>query len=392
MTANGGTTWDEDRLLDQARAATGLGDFGDDAFREGLGRLVWSLEHEADLPDLGVAILGEIVAGSLRQRLQIEDWYRRHPEIDDEPIREPLVGLGLPRTGSSALSALIAEDPRTRSFANWQTVDMCPPPSTVPAPDPRLALTAERQELQKQAAPRAQALLPITVTGPAECQSLLQLNFASPSFAAMAPVPTYARWLLYEADMRPTYAYERRTLKLLQWGLEPLPWRLKCPNHLLWLDAFDEVFPDARFWWTHRDPSEVLVSVADLYMEVGAMFGSTPDRVACGAYNLEQWDLAMARGVAWRDDDHDDRFFDLEFRAVQRDPIGEVTALYRWLGQDVSSEFESNMRQWWAEHAASRSENVHPDPAVFGLDPDELRARFARYTARAERWCRRDDP
>jgi hypothetical protein len=191
--------------------------------------------------------------------------------------------------------------------------------------------------------------------------------------------------------MRPTYRYERRALKLLQWGLEPLPWRLKCPNHLLWLDAFDEVFPDARFWWTHRDPSEVLVSVADLYMEVGAMFGSRPNPVECGAYNLQQWELALDRGTAWRVDGHEDRFFDLDFRAVQRDPIGEVSALYRWLGEEVSPEFEGNMRQWWAEHAASRPENVHPEPAAFGLDLDEVRARFTRYTERAEQWCRDGD-
>ena len=51
-----------------------------------------------------------------QQRLQIEDWYRRHPEIDDEPIDAPLIGLGLPRTGSTALSCLLGEDPR-RPFA-----------------------------------------------------------------------------------------------------------------------------------------------------------------------------------------------------------------------------------------------------------------------------------
>src|SRR5262245_39605979 len=90
-------------LLSAAQAATGLTDFGEDSFREGLERLVWSLREEARLSDIGRYALPHLIVNLLSQRLQIEDWYRRHPEIDDERIDRPLIGLGLPRTGSTAL-------------------------------------------------------------------------------------------------------------------------------------------------------------------------------------------------------------------------------------------------------------------------------------------------
>ena len=102
---------EHDDLIDDARNQTGLDDFGDDSFREGLERLVRSLQHEAKLNAMGQEAMRGRIVGLLAQRLQIEDWFRRHPEMGEEPIESPLIGLGLPRTGSTALSFLLAEDP-----------------------------------------------------------------------------------------------------------------------------------------------------------------------------------------------------------------------------------------------------------------------------------------
>jgi hypothetical protein len=125
----------------EARAQTGLDDFGDDSFREGLEILVRSLRNEAQLNATGEAFVYPRIAGHLAQRLQVEDWYRRHPEIDDVPVVAPLIGLGLPRTGSTALSFLLAQDPNIRYLRQWESSQPCPPPSTVEGPDPRIAST-----------------------------------------------------------------------------------------------------------------------------------------------------------------------------------------------------------------------------------------------------------
>ncbi|MGA8249968.1 MAG: sulfotransferase, partial [Mycobacterium sp.] len=105
-----------DDVLDGARRDTGLDDFGGDSFREGLHCLIESLNTEADLNPVGEFIVHDLIMKSLKNRLHIEDWYRRHPEIEDEVIDRPLIGLGLPRTGSTALSFLLAEDPDARSL------------------------------------------------------------------------------------------------------------------------------------------------------------------------------------------------------------------------------------------------------------------------------------
>ena len=113
-----------------------------------------SLRTEATLNAVGEIVLPELILKHLSQRLQIEDWYRRHPEIDDEPIDAPLIGLGLPRTGSTALSILLAEDPDARSLRRWEAGAPCPPPSTVDGPDPRIAEAEAMQRMQDQLSPR----------------------------------------------------------------------------------------------------------------------------------------------------------------------------------------------------------------------------------------------
>jgi hypothetical protein len=378
-----------DELLGAARAQTGLDNFGEDSFREGLERLVRALDDEAKLNEVGLAVLPYLITNLLAQRLQIEDWYRRHPEIDEEPIEAPLIGLGLPRTGSTALSFLLAEDPHARSLRRWEAVNPCPPPSTVEGPDPRIEQAAAAVALQNELAPRLASLVPSTPTGPEECQDLMALSFRSHYFQAFASIPSYSAWLR-DADLTSTYAYEKRVLKLLQWGAPAKPWRLKCPSHLLWLDALDRVFPDARYVMTHRDPTDVMVSVADLYGEVAGQFNTEVDRHYLGSLNVDHWTVAMKRLLEFRAGAATDRFYDMSFAELQRDPIGEVRGLYRWLGEPVTDEFEAGMRRWWEDNGAQRDANVHPDPHEFGLDLDEVRTGFTGYSAQMSTWTRRE--
>jgi hypothetical protein len=378
-----------DELLAVARATTGLDDFGEDSFRAGLTRVVRALDDEARLPGAGRAVVEGRIVALLAQRLQIEDWYRRHPEIDDEPIDAPLIGVTIPRTGSTALSFLLAEDPHARSLRTWEAYEPCPPPSTVPAPDPRIERARAAMEGSSREPSRTAKLVPSSATGPMETQFLLALNFTAFLFQGFAEIPSYTNWLIHDADLVPSFEYQRRTLKLLQWGRPRLPWRLKCPTNSLFIAALDEVFPDAQYVMTHRDPTEVVVSCAHLYAEVGRRYRDDVDLRYLGAMNVELLVESVDRTLAFRDRGADHRFYDIDSRALQQDPIGEVRGLYAWLGQPVTDEFEAGMARWWRENAQDREPNVHPDAAAFGIDLDELRPRLADYTARVARWTAR---
>ncbi len=368
-------------LMQAAESEAGLHDFGAETFVEGLERLVTALRDEADLNAFGTGPLRERILGHLKQRLQVEDWYRRHPEIEEVEIKAPLFGISLPRTGSTALSFLLAEDPKARYLRNWESAQPCPPPSTVKGPDPRrrLAGDADRKVSER-------AHTPSRVDGPMECQDLMALDFKSQIFQAFAHVPSYSDWLL-DADLTSTYVYERRVLKLRQWGEPARPWRLKAPTHLVYLKYLDSAFPDARFVMTHRDPTEVVLWVARVYADVRSNFSDHVDLPYFGELNLKTWSEGMKRALDFRDQGADHRFYDIDFAAMNTDPIAEVRGLYAWLEEPVSEAFEARMARWWKENSETREPS--PRAAQFGLSSDEIRRHFADFLERMTSWTQR---
>ena len=366
-------------VQDAAVAQSGLDDFGDDSYREGLEILLAALRDEARLNARGEAFIYQRIIGYLDQRLQVEDWYRRHPEIDDERIESPLIGLGLPRTGSTALSMLLAQDPDVRYLRRWESSQPCPPPSTVEGIDPRIP--PDKGEMIG-----TRYHVPADTHGPMECHELMALGFASHIFQSFAQVPTYSAWLVEKADLQSTLSYQRRVMKLLQWGEPTRPWRLKCPSHVLWLEQLAAVFPDAKYVMTHRDLTDVILSVAELYADIIGAFTDEMDPPYIGQLNVEHWSLGMDRALAFRAAGADDLFYDIDFRAMQADPIGEVKGLYAWLGGPISDEFQERMRNWWTEAAAEREPSQRTDPVEFGIDLEQVRPRFAQYVDMASRW------
>lgn len=370
-------------LLDKARGATGLDDFGDDGFREGLERLVASGDREARLNDVGRAMFDGQIVMMLMKRLEIEDWYARHPEIDEQEIAAPLFVLGLPRTGSTALHCLLGEDPAVRVMRNWECMNPCPPPEAATyETDPRIAVMEEQMKLRDQLTPRMKQMLPSTATSPTEDQLTMGYDFKSQMFQAGFRIPSYAQWLHHEADLEPTFRYVKRVLKLLQWRCPPSRWRLKNPTYSMFIGALDQVFPDARYCMTHRDVANVIPSVADLYFEMHKPGTDEVDKPWLGAINEEFGLLGMERMIAFRDAGNEHRFFDIHFAPFQKDPFPTLAKLYEFLGEEFTAEAEARMRAWRDSTPRDKHGRHEYNGAEFGLDTTELREKFRFYTDR----------
>lgn len=370
-------------LIKRSIAATSYDYFGDESFREGLERLVTSADEEADLTDRGRAVFDHQIVGMLSNRLQVEHWYQLHPEIDAETISAPLIGLGLPRTGSTALSFLLAEDPATRSIRTWESIRPCPPPeAATQLNDPRIAETDAMMTSQDRLFPRLRAMLPTSTTGPIECQHFMGYDFKSQIFQASAWIPSYVEWLNHEADLVATYRYVERVLKLLQWHCPPKRWRLKNPAHTLFITALIKVFPDARFWMTHRDIASVIPSVADLYFEMQRPFRRQVDKHALGRLVTDFCELGMRRMIAFRDAGNDHRFFDIYFATMQNDPTPMLADLYAFLGETLSSDTLARMQAWQSSSSGERHDIERTPATDFGIDSEQLRQRFRFYTER----------
>jgi hypothetical protein len=370
-------------LLQRARAVTSLDDFGDAAFLEGLENLVSAIDTEARLTEFGRAAYDAQIVDLLSNRLQVEHWYRLHPEIEEQEIIAPLIGLGLPRTGSTALSCLLAEDPAVRCIRNWEAQAPCPPPEmATQRSDPRIAKAQLGIDRRNQMFPRMKAMVPSTATSPTECQTYMAYDFKSQLFQAFVQVPSYVEWLNHKADLIPTYQYVKRVLKLLQWRCPPQRWRLKNPSHSLFIDALAKVFPDARFWMTHRDVANVIPSVADLYYELTKAFSEHVDKKWLGGMTTDFCELGMRRMMAFRDAGNEPRFFDVYFGPFQKNPLPHIEKLYAFLGEELTPQAVERMQIWRRETPRDKHGDHSYDPGEFGLDPARLRQRFAFYSDR----------
>lgn len=373
------TTLDVDALVAAACERAGHDDFGADTWQEGLDVLVWALLHDADLNELGAAVFADQIVGHLSNRLEVEHWYTRHPEIDEQRIVAPLFGLGMPRTGSTALSFLLACDPARRYLRTWEAGTPCPPPATATEhTDPRIASSEAGIAVVHELFPDFVGMLPSSATGPQECILLTALDFRSQVFEGMALLPTFTQWLL-TSDMTPGYRYHERVLKLLQWRCPPTRWWLKSPAHMTSIDALDAVYPDARFVMTHRHLGDVLPSVCALKDALGSPLAHALDLHALGRHETELWSRSLRTTMAFRDAGREDRFFDVGFAALQDDPLAAVAQLYEQLGDELTAATQARMAAWWRDSAEDRRRGPRPDPTRYGLDLDALGAAFGFY-------------
>lgn len=264
-----------DELVETARRNTGFDDFGTEDWQEALQVLLHSIETEAELHFFGRIWTRNDILSFLEARLRIEDAYKAHPEIDDEVIDRPVFVTGLPRSGTSILFELLAQDQQLMAPANWEFVLPCPPPEAATyRTDPRVPRAHDLITQLGRVAPSLNAMHELGAWIPNECFVALRMSFRSGHLSASCQVPSYNNWL-YGADMEPAYRHYKRLLKLLQWHNPRDHWLLKSPEHETFLPTLFKVFPDARVVLTHRDPVRAQGSVTSL---LGTFFSMRSDK------------------------------------------------------------------------------------------------------------------
>jgi hypothetical protein len=376
---------DERTLLAAACRRTGLDDFGDPAFREPLRRLLASLETEARLNLVGRMAAREDITGMLCNRLRIEHDRRENPRIGAVRIRRPLFITGLPRSGSTFLHGLLAQDPANRVPEHWEARFPSPPPERASyETDPRIERAARDIRWFFRLAPEFRRIHPIGARLPEECVVILSHSFLSFQFSTTWFVPAYQAWL-DEQDLAPAYRIHHRVLQQLQWRCAGERWVLKAPPHLPGLRALFATYPDAGVIVTHRDPLEVVASVASLHVALRSVFSDSVDPVAVGPEVSRMLADDIRRGFGARDDGSvpADRFVDLRYTELVRDPLAAVRGIYRHFDLPLSSAAEERMGRYVATHPKDEHGPHNYDLEQFGLDPERERERYRAYS---ERW------
>jgi hypothetical protein len=376
--------FDPDTLIDQACELAGSDDFGEpDGWREGLERLTDGLVTEARLSDLGVEIAVLDIVSPLTNRLRIMQWRKECPEVAHAPIERPLFICGQPRTGTTILFDLLAQDPDLRPPLTWE-VDA---PWPVPRPesyatDPRIAQIQGNIEMSEQIVPGLLAFHPMGALVGQECVRIWAAQFCSMIYPVQYRLPSYAHWLLHDADHRNAYRYHRIFLQHLQSGVKG-QWLLKSPAHLWQLDTLVAEYPDAVIVQTHRDPVNVISSIAALTHHLRRLASDRSDIEECARQSCEEIVVGLQRSMALRDSGAlaPGQVIDVQFADFIRDPFATIGDVYEALGRELTPRAEQRMRDHLAAHPGDGG-GARYRWSDTGLDAGLVRERVAAYQER----------
>ncbi len=371
-----------DELIEQAQRSTGLTRFDSDSFREGLGVFLSDLKRSAP-PDAAVERIRGSVIGALSNRLKITAYLEQRPELLQRPVERPVFVFGVPRTGTTLLSNLLAADPARRSPLTWEIDDPVPPAAAAMLyTDPRALARLEMERKMLAARPEMGKYYRNSAIYPNECMFFIMQDFKALIWESRGKLPNYRDWL-FQADLASTYQYHKRYLQLLA-AEAPGTWNLKMPSHALWLPALLKVYPDARLVWTHRDPYTATGSFCSLISLSHQAFTAAVDKEWLGQDCSFQAVEHANRIMDARDQLGEDRIIDVHYADLMRKPLETMRQLYQALGDDFTQEAEAGMSSWLADNPQDKFGKHEYKLAQFGLSPEKLAPRFERYLSRYE--------
>lgn len=374
---------DERELIASAIAATGLDDFGGDGFLPGLRALIETYEQNG-FDARGRKRNRRRLLGLLTTRLQLEAWWKRHPEVLERKLESPFVLTGLPRSGTSAVFNLLSEDPAVRSLRLWESQFPFPPEGWNEArrgePDPRRDAIEAYYAAGREKNPDFTQIHFASADTPEECVVIQVYAFAGVQHGIEVMMEPYGSWFRTQRQHR-VYEIERKILQLLDWQRPGERWLLKSPAHMWGLDALLESFPDAGVIWCHRTPMEAIASMCSM-IETLMKTRTDLDPATLGPVVMDFYATSVERGLTTRDELEAARFVDLWHDDFVRDGMKAIARVYDHFGRALTPETRAAM-----EARLLRSpRHAHGAHAYalekYGLTAGAVRERFAAYIER----------
>lgn len=370
-----------EQFLRRARDETGLSDYGDDNFMEGLQCLTSSLNREANLNDVGRYAAGVTISNSLKTRLQLEDYIRANPELLDREVERPVFIVGLPRTGTTALHHLLNQDKRNHTLRLWEGRRPVPPPEDATyTSDLRIQKESEGVSLTEKMIPGFSAAHLMGAEEPDECYMLFNRLFQSVEFTAMYHIPTYMHWL-FQMDLDDAYAYHKRQLQVLQ-HKKSGRMILKSPFHQLGLESILKHYPDALIVQQHRAPETIVASGCSFSEILKRPFSDSVDPLDIGRewlFQLETYTNTFETARASLEQLYPQQFIDIHYEEFVRDPWPAMEKIYAHIPQEMSADARASIQHWIDSNPKGKRGSHEYRLEQYGLDSSDVERVFGEY-------------
>lgn len=323
------------------------------------------------------------------QRSRFEALFNRHPEIEDVELKPPIIIAGLPRSGTTNLSNIMACDSRLNVLTSWEGFRPMPSLDVLEgrADDDRAQIGEIGREQLLCIAPLAQAMYDISNEGATEETLLMHLAGMPVGCQNYAYTPEWNKWFWQEMDPSVMYRFLKRAFQALQWmrGKEGSKrWILKSPHHLAFLPSLNQAFDDARYVITHRDPASSTISNATMIAYLFRQTYAQPDTSA--AFDVA---TAMAQGMVGglvRDIDVIDpsRVVHVYFHDYMADTIGTLKKVYQGCDLDWTDQAQSELESYMQSHQRGRHGGriAYNPERDFGRTRQQIRGDYPEYLDR----------
>jgi hypothetical protein len=371
-----------DSILADARALTGLDDFGSMDFLERLGRILGEVSANANVWRHAKERMRGSLVKAAANRLKNKAYLDTHPQVAEEKIDRPIIIVGLPRSGTTHLENLIAADRRLRHLPVFLGSEAVPAPGDTPDADgldPRwVRANAHWQRMSQNVIMAAMhEHSPDHACGENELQ---MPDFTTYQWEWMAEVPGWRDYYLSH-DQTPHYAYGKKMLQAIacQFPSE-CRWILKGNQHSEQLPALIANYPDAFIIQIHRDPLAILQSVLTMRGLSILSDQKQPDIQAHVDYWVDRIERMLRAYLRDMDKVPAGQRLDILFGDVIADDVGTAQRVLEFADLPSTPESIADMRNYMDSHPRGKDGRVVYDLAGdFNLDVAALRTRFAFY-------------
>jgi len=346
---------------------------------------VQGFDRNPHLLGIGRVLIKKILTKYLAARCAVLKFYSENQSFIQThgKLRAPFIITGLPRTGSTLLQRLMAEDPDARSPLTFEMESPLPPMSHDgdPLGDPRIARSGDALKLLARIAPGfLEKLAESHLWSATEFEESYIYMLAHNGVAVMDAANAGEEYVqvqqqgLYHA---PVLRYERIFFTMLD-AYRPAKshWVLKAPNYAPAFPWMAKEYEDARIVLTHRNPLVVLPSVCRLMESWCIAFTRDGffDKHGFAKIVSEILKPNLSVPLQYRRDnpDRSRRIFDCMYDELFADPIAMVKRIYSWFDLEVTQTFEQRMRTYLDNNRQGKYGRHCYSLQEYGLDPQVL--------------------
>ena len=375
-------------LLDAAfaEAGTGAREFRDPSF---LPNLEKTLEVPARLEMSARGLMG-VQANFQRflvNRLRWEADVEKHPEILDEDVSDPIIVLGLPRSGTTKLQRFLSADPNVQATPAWAMFNPAPFPGEERGdPTPRRQWASAMMAAVTNTGETYQVMHEFAADEADETSFIPLANFDNHMQFITTPDYPHLEWTRSISRV-PSQAYLKEMLKYLQWqggGKQGRPWVLKNPGNTGEFLEMLEVFPNATFVISRRDLYKTMGSSMRMGTEILQNTFEPLDPCFVGDYTVDYWGYELKRYLDQRQKmGAGVRLVEADYSRCVSDGLSVAREVYELHGLPWTREGEAAMRQWDIDNPRHKLGSYGYDLRDYGWSEERIAEAFGPV---AEEW------